>query len=384
MKNSHINTIIDTINTPAWIIEERRLRDNLEIMDSIKEQSGAKILLALKGYAVFSTFGTVSRYLDGCCASGLHEAILAHEEFGKEVHTYSPAFKEEDIETIAQISHHLVFNSIAQFKKFAPKAKAINPNISLGLRVNPEFSSSPAEQYNPCGLYSRLGVTLSNFDETILELCEGLHFHALCEQDSSALAEVLEHFEAKFGKYIPQMKWINFGGGHHITRKDYDVKGLIALINNFKAKYAIDEIYLEPGEAVGWEIGVLVATVVDIVHNGMELAILDICAEAHMPDTILMPYRANIRSSGEAGQKAHTYRITGNSCLAGDVMGDYSFDTPLQIGDKLIFEDQAHYTIVKATTFNGVQLPSINILEEDGTLRCAKKFGYEAFRDRLS
>ncbi|MBN2824547.1 MAG: carboxynorspermidine decarboxylase [Campylobacterales bacterium] len=384
MKKSQINTVIDTLNTPAWIIEEALLRDNLETMQQIKDKSGAKILLALKGYAVFSTFNIVSHYLDGCCASGLHEALLAHEEFGKEVHTYSPAFKEEDIETVAKISHHLVFNSIAQFQKFAQKAKAINPSISLGLRINPEFSSSPAEQYNPCGLYSRLGTTLANFDETILSLCDGLHFHALCEQDSSALAEVLEHFEAKFGAYIPQMKWINFGGGHHITRKDYDAEALIEIITNFKAKYNIDEVYLEPGEAIGWEIGVLVASVVDIVHNGINIAILDICAEAHMPDTIIMPYRANIRGSGKAGEKAHTYRITGNSCLAGDVMGDYSFDAPLEIGDKLIFEDQAHYTIVKATTFNGVQLPSINILRDNGELETIKKFGYEEFRDRLS
>jgi len=384
MKKYRLENSIESIQTPAWVIETQRLKDNLETMHYIKTKSGAKILLALKGYAIFSTFDMVARYLDGCCASGLHEALLADKEFGKEVHTYSPAFKADEIETVAKISNHLVFNSIAQFKHYASKAKAINPDISLGLRVNPEYSSSPKEIYNPCGLYSRLGVTIANFDESILELCDGLHFHALCEQDSTALAEVLKHFEAKFGKYIPQMKWINFGGGHHITRSDYDVATLITLINDFKTKYSIDEVYLEPGEAVGWEIGVLVATVVDIVHNGMDIAILDICAEAHMPDTVIMPYRAEIRGSGKAGEKAHTYRITGNSCLAGDVMGDYSFDQPLQIGQKLIFEDQAHYTIVKATTFNGVKLPSINLVDEEGNLKCVKRFGYEEFRDRLS
>jgi carboxynorspermidine decarboxylase len=384
MKNENLENNLKPISTPAWIIEESKLKANLEIMKKIKDQSGAKILLALKGYAVFSTFDTVSQYLDGCCASGLHEAILAKEEFGKEVHTYSPAFKKEDIETIAKISNHLVFNSIAQFKIYAPKAKAVNPNISLGLRINPQFSSSPSEKYNPCGLYSRLGVTIENFDESILKLCDGLHFHALCEEDSHALAEVLKHFEAKFGRYIPQMKWINFGGGHHITRKDYDVEALISIINSFKSKYNINELYLEPGEAIGWEVGVLVATVVDIVHNGMDIVILDICAEAHMPDTIIMPYRADIRGSAKAHEKPHTYRITGNSCLAGDVMGDYSFDAPLHIGDRVIFEDQIHYTIVKATTFNGVALPSINILREDGELECVKEFGYDEFKGRLS
>lgn len=384
MKNLNINTILPTINTPAWVIEESLLKNNMQTMSYIKQKSGTKILLALKGYAIFSTFDIISEYLDGCCASGENEAILAKEEFGKEVHTYSPAFKADEIEKIAKISNHLVFNSIAQFQHYAPLAKKINPNISLGLRVNPQFSSSPAEQYNPCGLYSRLGVTLENFDESILPLCDGLHFHALCEQDSDALGEVLEHFEAKFGKYIPQMKWINFGGGHHITRQGYNIDRLITLINDFKTKYNIHEIYLEPGEAVGWEVGVLIAQVVDIIHNGMEIAILDICAEAHLPDTILMPYRADIRGSGKAHEKAHTYRITGNSCLAGDVLGDYSFDQPLHIGDKIIFEDQIHYTIVKATTFNGVKLPSINILREDGSLKCAKNFGYEEFKNRLS
>jgi len=384
MKNSQIDKIIQNVQTPAWIIDESLLKANLETMQYIKEHSGAKVLLALKGYAIFSTFDTIAQYLDGCCASGLHEAILADEEFGKEVHTYSPAFKNNQIEQIAKISNHLVFNSIAQFQKYARKAKTINPDISLGLRINPEFSSSPKEIYNPCGLYSRLGVTKQNFDESILELCDGLHFHALCEQDSSALSEVLQHVEANFGKYIPQMKWINFGGGHHITREDYDVAALITLINDFKTKYSVDTIYLEPGEAVGWEVGVLVASVVDIVHNGMDIAILDISAEAHMPDTIIMPYRADIRGSGEANEKAHTYRITGNSCLAGDVMGDYSFDKALKIGDKIIFEDQIHYTIVKATTFNGVNLPSINIVHEDGSLECVKRFGYEEFKNRLS
>jgi carboxynorspermidine decarboxylase len=349
----------------------------------IKEQSGAKILLALKGYALWKSFDTIRPYLDGCCASGLHEAKLAFEIFGKEVHTYSPAFKEAEIEELANISHHLVFNSPSQFKRFAKEAKKTNSTLSLGLRVNPEYSESPKEIYNPCGLYSRLGTTLENFDEEILEQIDGLHFHALCEQDSSALENVLKNFEEKFGMYIPKMKWINFGGGHHITRKGYDVEKLIDLIKAFKAKYHV-EVYLEPGEAIGWETGTLVTTVLDIVHNGIDIAILDSSAEAQMPDTIIMPYRAEVRGAAKAGEKAYTYRLSGNTCLAGDIMGDYSFDTPLQIGDKVIFEDQMHYTMVKATTFNGIKLPSIAIQRVDGSIEVVREFKYEDFKERLS
>jgi carboxynorspermidine decarboxylase len=340
-------------------------------------------LLALKGYALWKSFETIRPYLDGCCASGLHEAKLASEAFKKEVHTYAPAFKEDEIEEIAGISHHLVFNSPAQFKQFAHKAKKINPALSLGLRVNPEYSASPKEIYNPCGLNSRLGTTLENFDESILETCEGLHFHALCEQDAEALESVLKNFEAKFAAYIPKMKWINFGGGHHITRKGYDVEKLISLIRDFKKKYHVT-VYLEPGEAVGWETGTLIATVLDIVHNGMDIAILDTSAEAHMPDTIIMPYRADVRGAGEAGEKKFTYRLAGNTCLAGDIMGDYSFDKKLNIGDKIIFEDQMHYTMVKATTFNGIKLPSIAIQRVNGEIEVLRDFSYEDFKNRLS
>ncbi len=369
--------------SPCWLLDEALLKENLELIEEIKKQTGAKVLLALKGYALWKSFPLLKPYLDGCCASGLHEAKLAFDTFSKEVHTYSPAFKEEELEEIAQISHHLIFNSPAQFKRFAAQAKKTNPDLSLGLRLNPEYSESPKEIYNPCGLNSRLGTTLANFDTSILEQCDGLHFHALCEQDSDALENVLKNFEEKFASYIPQMKWINFGGGHHITRKGYDVEKLISLINNFKEKYNV-EVYLEPGEAIGWETGTLVTTVLDIVHNGMEIAILDSSAEAHMPDTIIMPYRAEVRGSGEPGEKAYTYRLAGNTCLAGDIMGDYSFDTPLQIGDKIIFEDQMHYTMVKATTFNGIKLPSIAIKRLNGELDIVREFGYKDFKERLS
>jgi carboxynorspermidine decarboxylase len=378
-----MKNILSNLPSPCWLLEEEKLQKNLELISNIKQQSGAKVLLALKGYALWKSFPLIKPYLDGCCASGLHEAQLADETFSKEVHTYSPAFKEEEIEEIARISHHLVFNSPAQFHRFSTQAKKINPSLSLGLRVNPEYSESPKEIYNPCGLYSRLGTTLENMDESILSLCDGLHFHALCEQDSSALENVLKNFEEKFAAYIPQMKWINFGGGHHITREGYDTKKLIALIKNFKEKYDV-EVYLEPGEAVGWETGPLITTVLDIVHNGMDIAILDSSAEAHMPDTIIMPYRADVRDAGEAGEKKYTYRLAGNTCLAGDIMGDYSFDAPLHIGDKVIFEDQMHYTMVKATTFNGVKLPSIAIQRKDGTVEVVREFGYEDFKHRLS
>jgi len=355
----------------------------MHIIAYIKKETNAKVLLALKGYALWKSFPLLREYLDGCCASGLHEALLAHEEFQKEVHTYAPAFKAEEITSIASISHHLVFNSTSQFQAFAQKAKMINPKLSLGLRVNPEYSQSPTETYNPCGLYSRLGTTLKNIDTTTLNHCDGLHFHALCEESADALEAVLFHFEAKFGKYIHQMQWINFGGGHHITRKGYNVEKLISIINTFKAKYKV-QVYIEPAEAIAWETGVLISTVLDIVDNGMKIAILDTSAEAHMPDTLLMPYRAEVLGASKANEKPYTYRLAGNTCLAGDSMGDYSFDEPLTIGDKVIFLDQMHYTMVKATTFNGIKLPSIAIEHQDKSIEILREFGYEDFKARLS
>ncbi len=366
------------ISTPVYILQEAKLEKNLQLLDYVQKQSGAKILLALKGFAFQASFELVGKYLHGCCASGLYEAKLAHQEMQKEVHTYAPAFKDEEIDEIISISNHLVFNSFNQWQKY--KEKAIG-NLSCGLRVNPEVSSAPTELYNPCSPYSRLGITKAEFREDLLNGIEGLHFHALCEQDADALKEVLKSFEEKFGHLISQMKWINFGGGHHITKEGYDVEKLIRLIKEFKSRYDV-EVYLEPGEAVGWQTGTLVSTVLDIVHNEIDIAILDTSAEAHMPDTIIMPYRSEVADAANSGEKAHTYRLAGNTCLAGDIMGDYSFDTPLKVGDKVIFEDQMHYTMVKNTTFNGIKLPDLAIKKEDGTIEVVKKFGYDEYKRR--
>jgi carboxynorspermidine decarboxylase len=377
------------ITTPYYLCEEKLLEENLKTLDYVQKQSGAKIILALKGFAMWSTFDVVSKYLKGCTASGLYEAKLAREEFCKynphaEVHTYSPAFKEDEIEEIARISDHIVFNSPNQLSRFVCKVKEINPKIEVSLRINPEVSSSPVDIYNPCGLYSRLGTTEDNFDEEVVKHIDGLNFHALCEQNVDALEEVLKVFEQKFGKYFKNLKYINFGGGHHITKKGYNIEKLIWIIKEFKKKYNDIEVYLEPGEAVGWESGYLVSSVLDVLKNKMDIAILDTSAEAHMPDTLSMPYRADVRNSALAGEKKYTYRLGGNTCLAGDIMGDYSFDAPLVVGDEIIFEDQIHYTFVKNTTFNGVKLPSLVIKRKNGDMELIKEFGYEDYKGRLS
>lgn len=368
------------LETPYYLLEEEKLKKNLKIFEYVQQQSSAKILLALKGFAFTASFAQISNYLQGCCASGLYEAKLAKQEFKKEVHTYSPAFKDEEIDEILSISNHIVFNSFNQWQKY--KQKALNADISIGLRINPEESASPKEIYNPCGLNSRLGITKKEFKPELLEGVEGFHFHALCEQGVDELELVLNAFEKNFGEYLKNLKWVNFGGGHHITKKGYDVEKLIKLIKDFKTKYDVI-VYLEPGEAVGWETGVLVTKVLDIVDNGMQIAILDSSAEAHMPDTIIMPYRAEVEGASEAGVKSYNYRLAGNTCLAGDIMGDYSFDKPLEVGNEIIFKDQIHYTIVKNTTFNGIKLPNLVIKREDGTLDVVKKFGYEEYKRRI-
>jgi carboxynorspermidine decarboxylase len=379
MDNNIVNSF-EELPSPCFVCEEELLKKNLELLKKVQEEAGVKILLALKGFSLYSTFDLCKEYLQGCCASGLHEALLASKEFGREVHTYSPAFKEEEVDEIVSLSNHIVFNSIAQLKRFEHKAIG---KTSIGLRVNPEFSSVEVDLYNPCGAFSRLGITRKNFEKDAIANVDGLHFHALCEQNVDALEGALANFEEKFGEFLPQMKWVNFGGGHHITRADYDVNGLIYLLKEFKIRYPHLEVYLEPGEAVGWKTGYLVATVLDIVNNGMNIAILDTSAEAHMPDTLAMPYRADIRNSAQIDVKKYNYRFGGNTCLAGDIIGDYSFDEPLKVGDKIILEDMIHYTMVKTTTFNGIKLPSIAIKKGDSCYQIVKNFGYNEYKARL-
>ncbi len=364
------------MDTPYYLCEERLLRKNLEILKKVGDESGAKVLLALKGFAFSGLAGLVSEYLDGCACSGLHEAKFAKEYFKGEIHTYAPAFKDEEIGEIDTLSQHIIFNSFSQLDKYRAKVKA-----SIGLRVNPEVSFSPVNLYSPCSLYSRLGIIDKNFDRDNLKGVEGLHFHALCEQDTDALKEVLKVFEKKFSDVISTCRWVNFGGGHHITKKGYGVEKLINLIKEFKFKYGV-EVYIEPAEAIGWGVGTLHVSVLDIVDNGIKIAVLDSSAEAHMPDTLAMPYRAEVRNAGVANEKRYTYRLAGNTCLAGDIMGDYSFDAPLQIGQKIIFEDQIHYSIVKNTTFNGIKLPDLKVLRENGDIETVREFGYEEYRRR--
>jgi carboxynorspermidine decarboxylase len=380
-KEYEIVNSFSELPSPAYVCEEELLEKNLKLLKYVQDEADVNILLALKGFAMHSTFDLCKKYLKGCCASGLHEAILAKEEFGLEVHTYSPAFKDEEIDEIISLSNHLVFNSINQVNRY--KDRAFN-KVSMGLRINPEYSSVEVDLYNPCAPFSRMGTTKENFDESVLEYLDGLHFHALCEQNVDALEGALVNFERNFSQYFSKLKWVNFGGGHHITRADYDVAGLIKLLKNFKAKYPHLKVYLEPGEAIGWQTGYLVATVLDTFENGMNLAILDTSAEAHMPDTLAMPYRAMIRNSAEANEKKYTYRLGGNTCLSGDIIGDYSFDEPLKIGDKIILEDQIHYTMVKTTTFNGIKLPSIVLKTKENKYKIIRNFSYDDYKIRLS
>ena len=378
----------ETIQTPAYILEEDKLRKNCELLAKVSEKSGAKVLLALKGFAFSGTMKIVGEYLHGCTCSGLWEAKFAKEFMDKEIHTFSPAFKDEEFDEIAELSHHIVFNSLHQFHHFKEKAKA----KSLGLRCNPEYSLAPKELYNPCGRYSRLGILSKDLENTDLSGVSGLHFHALCEESAEALEAVLKAFEAKFGKWIAEMKWVNFGGGHHITKKGYDVEKLIALCKKFSDKFGV-QVYLEPGEAVGWQTGVLVASVIDIVENEKHIAILDTSSEAHMPDTIIMPYtsevlNARILSTREGEQISSlkedevAYLLAGNTCLAGDVMGEYAFKNALQRGDKIVFLDQIHYSIVKNTTFNGVILPNLMLYTKKKKLEMIRKFSYEDYARR--
>ncbi|MGD9475198.1 MAG: carboxynorspermidine decarboxylase [Eubacteriaceae bacterium] len=372
---------IGHLQTPAYLVDEALLVKNLKILHDIEEQADCKILLAQKAFSMFATYPLIGQYLSGTTASGLFEAKLGFEEMGKENHIFSPAYQEKDFAEILAICDHLVFNSFAQWQQF--KDQALKAGRSCGIRINPECSTQEHGIYDPCSPGSRMGVTLKNFKAEQLEGIEGLHFHTLCEQNVDDLIKTWAAVEEKFGKFLPQMKWLNLGGGHHITRDDYDREVLIGLVKGIKEKYGV-AVYLEPGEAVALNAGFLVTSIVDIVDNGIQIAILDASAACHMPDVIEMSYRPEIVGAGKPGEKAYSYQLAGPTCLAGDVIGDYSFDEALAIGDKLVFCDMAIYSMVKNNTFNGMPLPDIVLRTMNGEQKIVRRFGYEDFKMRLS
>ncbi|GAB1536255.1 carboxynorspermidine decarboxylase [Geovibrio sp. ADMFC3] len=375
--------ITDRAETPCYLISEDVIRRNCEILDSVQKRTGAKIMLALKAFALPKVFPLISSYLHGVCASGPIEAQLGYEEFKRETHTYSPAFTDSQMERTIKFSDHIVFNSISQWHLHRDKIKAGGKHIEIGLRVNPGHAEVEVELYNPCLPGSRFGVSPQDLEGVDLTGIDGLHFHAMCEQNSDVLERVLASFEKRFGHLIPQMKWINFGGGHHITREDYDLDLLCRLINDFRKKYNNIQVYLEPGEAVVLNAGVFVTSVLDTIHNGMDIAVCDCSAETHMPDVLAMPYKPKLIGEPETGK--YTYRLGGISCLSGDVIGDYKFNEPLKRGDRLVFTDMALYSFVKNTNFNGVELPSlITFSSEKGTFEVVRKFGYEDYKNRIS
>lgn len=378
-----VNIDFNALPSPCYIVDERLLIKNLEILRSVQQRTDCKILLALKGFSMFSVFPLIGEYLKGITASSLFEAKLGYEQMGKEVHIFAPAYRDDEFDEILGYCDHIVFNSFHQWDKYKDKIKKYSKEIECGIRINPEYSEIEIPLYDPCYAHSRLGVTLPNFKADELDGISGLHFHTMCEQNSDTLARTLKVIDEKFGEYIKRMKWINFGGGHHITRAGYDIESLIRSILSIKDKYGI-EVYLEPGEAIALNTGYLAASVLDFTDNGMPIAILDTSAACHMPDVLEMPYRPDIIGAGMPNEYPYTYRLGGLTCLAGDVIGDYSFRQPLKAGDKVVFCDMAHYTMVKNNTFNGVNLPSIALYSETKGITIIKQFGYEDFKNRLS
>lgn len=379
---------LHSIETPSYVIDEGKLIDNLKILKRVQEEASCKILLAQKAFSNFVVYPLIGEYLAGTTASGIYEARLGKEEMGKENHVFAPAYKDADMDELVKICDHIIFNSVAQLMKY--KSICLDAGVEIGLRVNPECSTQGDHAiYDPCAAGSRLGVTMAALDEalskdaSVLDGVSGLHFHTLCEQNSDDLETTLIAFKEKFGKYLPQMKWLNMGGGHHITRADYDVDRLIRLVKDIKAQYDLT-VYLEPGEAIALNAGYFVTEVLDIVDNGIKTLILDGSAACHMPDVLEMPYRPPLMDSGEWGDKPYEYRLSSYTCLAGDIIGDYSFDHEIKVGDRLIFEDMAIYSMVKNNTFNGIPLPSIYLLRDNGDMELVKKFDYEDFKNRLS
>lgn len=378
----------EEIPSPCFVLDEELLTINLEILDLVQKEAGVEIICALKGYAMWSTFPLIKKYLGGATASSLHEARLIYEEMGCEAHTYCPAYQDDEFESILHYSSHISFNSLSQFGRYQDRVRSFPKPVSVGLRINPEYSEVETDLYNPAMPGSRLGITIDKFGEKLPDGVDGLHFHVLCENDSFVLERTLEKVEEKFGHLIRQAKWINMGGGHHITRKGYDVKHLVGLLRRFKKHYPnLENVILEPGEAVGWQTGYLVSKVLDIVDNqGIKVAMLDVSFSAHMPDCLEMPYKPRILGAVDAHPLKTVYRLGGGTCLAGDFMGmgDYSFEKDLEIGDKVIFDDMIHYTMVKTTFFNGVKHPSIGIWNKDNGFVLLREFGYEDYKGKLS
>jgi carboxynorspermidine decarboxylase len=370
--------------SPCYVVDERLLTKNLAILNTVQQRTGCRILLALKGFSMFAVFPLVGRYLKGVTASSLFEARLGFEKMGQEVHIYAPAYIDREFPELVKYCDHIVFNSFNQWRRFkAQVGQFAGKKVHCGLRINPEYSEIATPLYNPCYQHSRLGVTLANFKPEALEGLDGLHFHTMCEQNSDTLERTVKVVDEKFGRFINGMNWLNLGGGHHITRPDYNLETLIRCIQFFQDKYGV-QVYLEPGEAVALNTGYLVASVLDIVANDLEIAILDTSAACHMPDVLEMPYRPEVNNAGEPGDYAYTYRLGGPTCLAGDVIGDYSFKQPLKPGDRLVFQDMAHYTMVKNNMFNGVNLPAIALFNPDAGLRVIREFRYEDYQSRLS
>jgi carboxynorspermidine decarboxylase len=370
------------IPSPCYVMIEERLEQNLKLMAHVQQAAEVKVILALKGFSMWSTFDLVKQYLHGATASSVWEAQLARGEMGGEVHAYSPAYKRADIDALSTLVDHLSFNSIAQWHQH--REVLVSADVSLGLRVNPENQEAETPLYDPCAPGSRLGIRADELRQVDLTGIDGFHVHNLCECDSFATERTLNAIDEKFAAWLPQLKWLNLGGGHLMTREGYNVEHLISALRTFKAKYPNLEIIMEPGSAVAWDTGPLIAEVVDIVENEGKIAILDVSVTAHMPDVLEMPYRPRILGAGMPGDKPYEYRIGGNSCLAGDIIDVFSFEQPLEAGDRIQFEDMMHYTMVKTTFFNGVEHPAIAIKRKDGSLDIVRQFGYEDFRSRLS
>lgn len=389
MKSYISESVLADVQTPVYIVEENLLRGNLALIRDVAKRADVEIIMAFKAFALWKTFPIIREYIGATTASSLGEARLAFEEFGSPAHTFSPAYTDKEIAEIARCSSHLTFNSLSQYSNMAAKAREANPKLSFGLRVNPEYSEISTLLYNPCAPGTRFGVSADKLPDTLPADIEGFHCHCHCESGADVFQRTLAHIEEKFAKWFPQLKWINFGGGHLMTRKDYDVELLVGMMQNFHKRYPWLKVILEPGSAFAWQTGPLVAQVVDIVEDkGIKTAILDVSFTCHMPDCLEMPYQPEVRGAEsvemEQATEKNTYRLGGNSCLSGDFMGSWRFDHPLEIGEKLIFEDMIHYTTVKTNMFNGITHPSISILKSDGKLMKLRDFGYSDYKNRMN